>query len=60
LIIIQWILFYIINKPIYRREIHVEKVNLILVVIVNLFIVAIVNLVLVVIVNLFLVRKRNK
>jgi len=40
LIIIQWLEFYIISKPIYRREILVEKVNIILVVIVNLFLVA--------------------
>jgi ABC-type transport system involved in multi-copper enzyme maturation permease subunit len=38
--------FYIISKPIYRKEILVEKVNIILVVIVNIFLVAIVNLIL--------------
>jgi hypothetical protein len=36
LIIIQWIEFYIISKPIYRREILVEKVNLLLIEKVNL------------------------
>jgi hypothetical protein len=51
LIIIQLIEFYIISKPICRREILVEKVNIILVIIINLF--------LVVKVHLILVRKRN-
>jgi hypothetical protein len=46
LIIIQLLEFYIISKPIYRREILVEKVNLILVAIVNLILVTIVNLIL--------------
>jgi hypothetical protein len=45
LIIIQLIEFYIINKPIYRREILIKKVKLFLVTIVNLIIVAIVNLI---------------
>jgi hypothetical protein len=44
LIIIQLIEFYIISKPIYRREILVKKVNIILIVIANLFLVAIVLL----------------
>jgi hypothetical protein len=60
LIIIQLIEFYIISKPIYKREILVDRVNLILVVIVNLFLVAVVNLILVVLVNLIPIRKRNK
>jgi hypothetical protein len=56
LIIIQLIEFYIISKPIYRREILVKKVNIILIVIANLFLVAIVlvekvNIILVVIVK---------
>jgi D-alanyl-lipoteichoic acid acyltransferase DltB (MBOAT superfamily) len=64
LIIIQLIEFYIISKPIYRREILVKKVNIILIVIANLFLVAIVlvekvNIILVVIVNLFLVAIVN-
>jgi hypothetical protein len=46
LIIIQLIEFYIISKPIYKSEILVEKVNIVLIVIVNLFLVAIVNLIL--------------
>jgi hypothetical protein len=50
LIIIQLIEFYIISKHIYRREILVEKVIIIL----------IVNLILVVKVNLILIRRRNK
>jgi hypothetical protein len=37
LIIIQLNLFYIASKPIYRREILVEKVIIILIIIVNLF-----------------------
>jgi hypothetical protein len=52
LIIIQLIEFYIISKPIYKREILVEKVIIILIIIVNL--------ILVVKVNLILIRKRNK
>jgi ABC-type transport system involved in multi-copper enzyme maturation permease subunit len=52
LIIIQLIEFYKISKSIYRREIVVEKVILILIVIVNL--------ILVVKVKLILIRKRNK
>jgi hypothetical protein len=36
-ITIQLSIFYIASKPIYRREILVEKIILILIVIVNLF-----------------------
>jgi ABC-type transport system involved in multi-copper enzyme maturation permease subunit len=39
LIIIQLIEFYIASKPIYRKEILVEKVILTLIVIVNIFLV---------------------
>ena len=46
LIIIQLIEFYIISKPIYRREILVEKVNLLLIEKVNLILVEKVNLIL--------------
>jgi len=46
--------FYIISKLIYRREILVEKVIIILIVIVNLILVTIVNIILVVKVNLIL------
>ena len=46
LIIIQLIEFYIISKPIYRREILVEKVNLFLIEKVNLILVEKVNLIL--------------
>jgi hypothetical protein len=38
--------FYIINKPIYRREIFVEKVNLLLIEKVNLILVKKINLIL--------------
>jgi len=72
LIIIQLIKFYIISKPIYKREILAKKTNIILVVIknriflvtivlvekVNIILVVIVNLFIVVIVNLILKRKR--
>ena len=51
LIIIQLIEFYIISKSIYRREMLVEKVNLLLVEKVNLILV---NLILVEEVNLIL------
>jgi ABC-type transport system involved in multi-copper enzyme maturation permease subunit len=53
-ITIQLIEFYIISKPIYRREILVEKVILILIVIINIFLVTIVNIILVIKVNLIL------
>ena len=43
LIIIQLIEFYIISMPIYRREILVEKVNLLLIEKVNLILVEKVN-----------------
>jgi hypothetical protein len=47
LIIIQLLpFFYIISKPIYRREILVEKVNLLLIEKVNLILVKKVNLIL--------------
>ena len=46
LIIIQLIEFYIISKPIYRKEIFVEKVNLLLIEIVNLILVEKVNIIL--------------
>jgi len=46
--------FYIISKLIYKREIFVEKVILILIVIVNIFLVTIINRILVVKVNLIL------
>ena len=46
LIIIKLIEFYIINMPIYRREILVEKVNLLLIEKVNLILVEKVNLIL--------------
>jgi hypothetical protein len=49
--------FYIISKLIYRREIFVEKVIIILIIIVNFMLVTIVKLILVVNVNLIL--KRN-
>jgi ABC-type transport system involved in multi-copper enzyme maturation permease subunit len=49
--------FYIISKPIYKREILVEKVILILIVIVNLILVTMVNLILVVKVKLILKGK---
>jgi hypothetical protein len=44
--IIQLLEFYIISKPIYRREILVEKVNLLLIEKVNLILVEKVNLIL--------------
>ena len=44
LITIQLIEFYIISKPIYRREILVEKVNLLLIEKVNLILIEKVNL----------------
>jgi hypothetical protein len=59
-ITMQLIEFYTISKPIYRREILVEKVIIIIIVIVNLILVTIVNLILVVKVNLILIRKINK
>jgi ABC-type transport system involved in multi-copper enzyme maturation permease subunit len=43
-----------ISKPIYRREMLVEKVILILIVIVNLILITIVNFILIVKVNLIL------
>ena len=46
LIIIPLIQFYIISKSIYRREILVEKVNLLLIKKVNLILVEKVNLIL--------------
>jgi hypothetical protein len=46
LIIIQLLEFYIISKLIYRREILVEKVNLLLIEKVNLILVEKVNLIL--------------
>ena len=46
LIIIQLIPFYIISKPIFIREILVEKVNLLLIEKVNLILVEKVNLIL--------------
>jgi hypothetical protein len=48
LIIIQllFFFFYIISKPIYRREILVEKVNLLLIEKVNLILIKKVNLIL--------------
>jgi hypothetical protein len=46
LIIIQLIFFFKISKPIYRREILVEKVNLLLIEKVNLILVEKVNLIL--------------
>jgi hypothetical protein len=45
-LIIQLLEFYIISKPIYRREILVEKVNLLLIEKVNLILVEKVNLIL--------------
>jgi hypothetical protein len=44
--IIQLLPFYIISKPIYRREILVEKVNLLLIEKVNIILVEKVNLIL--------------
>jgi hypothetical protein len=45
-LIIQLLEFYIISKPIYRRKILVEKVNLLLIEKVNLILVEKVNLIL--------------